>query len=229
MPGNVKNIRPRPLLVLASLFLFALSCVTLYLQSVRGVVWFVPPCLRKKEYNYLLPKSVQSRNLMLQKKESKPFRISGFMRKLLSKVFFLFSRNKNDSEFSPNSLQSENFRNKNEYGEIDADSTITELSPTKEDTQEENPQHLVDDEASNNSSHSETICSICLNCVFEDSEDVEAAQEEDNDEDMLQDFSIEIFRKYSEKYRKEYVMKTPCNHLFHIGRRFGFFNWKIVC
>lgn len=202
VPGNLKNLRPMPRIVFGSLSLFLFLIWVLYRQSVKGVWWFVPVFLRKKEFDYLVPR-LGVRETLHSKKRSNS--LLSFFTKLFRKVRMLFSKDQVAREFSKESLDVVNTRYSEDYGQIKQSDTSVSEDTSIQDVE-------IPQETSETDQLSDSICSICLNSVF-------GEVDEDNEDDSASDFSVQIFKEYSEKYRKDFVMKTPCGHMFHIGKR----------
>ena len=184
----------------------------MYRQSTHNVLWFVPKLFRKKQYNYLVSK--------FQLKQENPslnsFNISrfGFFYRFFKKISFIFSRNKANQEFSKESLNTVNYQQTNEYGEIESCSELSEKKLQSVSNDIEDPELKIE-EIQENPLFLEITCSICLNGIL-DTESV-------INENLESEYSNTIFREYSQKYNMNHIMKTPCNHLFHIGKSFFIF------
>ena len=212
IPFNLKNFSPFRGTALISILIYFLISFVLYRQSTKNVFWFVPKCLRKKQYNYLVPK------FKLQKEKNdleKPLKLSklGFFNKLFRKFSFIFSKNKINKEFSKKSLKVINLQESNEYGEISTNSVLSDQTVESDCNDVEDQSNNKLNDIQKNSQFSEKTCSICLNCIL-DTENIENQEESE--------YSNQIFKEYSSKYNQEYIMKTPCNHEFHIGKKYKY-------
>ena len=98
---NIENIRPYPILSSISFLLFMLSVLIIYLQTQYGSYFFIPRCLRWKQFNYFI-KADQLREQLLGKPDSSldtsnASQLSGF-KSLLSKLFKSKKKDLNTSE-----------------------------------------------------------------------------------------------------------------------------------
>jgi hypothetical protein len=219
IPFNLKNLQPYPYDVFLSIGIFLTLSWVLKEQSTRGVLWFVPAFMRKKEFNYLIPKRTlliqnEFEDQNLDKSEKK-----GILRRFLQKIKFLFVRSKIEKVYSRSNLKSITLDPNPDYGKLETDSSISGLSTDQKLTEQSQETETPDDSlnVSENAEFHSVTCSICLCNILED---------EEAQDNMIDDseYTNQVFKRYSEKYRKDYIMNTPCNHFFHIGKSISYKN-----
>lgn len=194
-PFTLKNLRPLPRHVAISTGVFLACSWVLRIQATRGAIWFVPRFMRRKQFDYLLRKPGPKAEPVSESESPK-----GLWRRLIDKLKFIFSRDHEHKQFSKSSLKTVNLGQTPEYGELQSTSSITpetdQSSPGDVEAQEEAPSAVMDP------------CAICLGEM--DAEELIEKNEEE--------YSSQVFKSYSSKYRGEFLMKTPCEHVFHVGK-----------
>ena len=95
---NIENLRPYPFLCCLSLLIFLLSVIVIYLQTQYGSYFFIPRCLRWKQFNYFI-KTKQLRKILLGNDLSfsgseKDSAFSSSLKKWVSGIF----KKQNDSD-----------------------------------------------------------------------------------------------------------------------------------
>lgn len=194
-PFTLKRLQPLPHHVAISTGIFLVCAWVLKTQTLKGVTWFVPRCLRRKQFDYLMRKPGSELEAICKPQVKK-----GFWTRLIDKLKLVFSRDRGHKQFSKASLKTVNLGHTSGYGELQSASSISTETGQSDQNDVEAPKDV--------SSEAIDPCAICLG-QMDAEEMVEKGEEE---------YTNQVFKSFSAKYRSEYLMKTPCKHVFHVGK-----------
>lgn len=221
---NIENLRPYPILSAVSLLFFLISLVIIYLQTQYGSYFFIPRCLRWKQFNYFVKIEVLRRTLLGDPSDSlhsSTSKGSSGLRSILSGLFKSKSsktKTTNEEEqasedktvdFSLMSKQSTSFKSE----------TIENMDTEEQFIRMEEPQTSPKGtfgfritEESKNSTDEENVCNICMESIF-DSDDLVDVKDADKF-----DLKSKLFENLCKRYKNNHRMKTPCLHMFHTSK-----------